>query len=279
MGESLAFDGELLAECGRVAPGSFSEAARRGEVGQHHGAAQLRGEVGQHRGAAQMRGEAPSSKLEREALIEAASRGHIEALSKAVAEVLTCFELGEVACAEEPAAREILTTTRDVTVVANLSGGLHAAIVFGFESTVARAFAARIAVFMFGEEVEAPIEDESELVRVALGEMASFTAIATLNSLGLPLEFTPPWFVEGKGVKVSATPRAARGLSVTTDLGGFDVAFAPGASLCQGAAPCEGAGPHEGAAGSGACRRGVVVAEETRHADYAELLEDIERIL
>jgi hypothetical protein len=159
----------------------------------------------------------------------------VEALSKAVGEVLACFGLGEVACAGVPGTMDASATTCDLTVVDRLSptgrGDLHGALVFGFEPTVARAFAARIADFMFDEPVEAAADEGSDLFRLTLIEMASFTMLATLSFLGLPPEPPEPRFVAGKGTKLSPAPRVARGFRVTTDLGAFELAFAPGAPL------------------------------------------------
>ncbi len=169
----------------------------------------------------------------------------VDALSKAVGEVLACFGLGEVACAEAPGTTDASATTCDLTVVDRLSptgrGDLHGALVFGFEPTVARAFAARIAEFMFDEPAEAVADEGSDLFRLTLSEVASFTALATLNALGLPPEVTEPRFVVGRGTKLSPTPRAAQGLRVTTDFGAFELAFAPGAPLGE---PSRGAPEH-----------------------------------
>ncbi|MHC5057859.1 MAG: hypothetical protein ACYTKD_24595 [Planctomycetota bacterium] len=175
------------------------------------------------------RGDAPASVSGRGAPAAPASREQVEALAKAVDEVLTCLGFGDVACTEMPGTANVAATPRHLTVIGRLSpagrGDLHDDLVFGFESTVARAFAGRIAVFMFGEPREAPADEEPGFIRFALGEMASFTLLATLNSLGLLPEPPQTRFVEGEGVELWPTPRAAKGLCVTTDAGAFEVAF------------------------------------------------------
>jgi len=192
-------------------------------------------------------------------------RGKTEAMSKAVAEILTSFGLDEVACAEEPGVRDVSVAASDLTVVANLHGDLRGAIVLGFDSSVARALAASIASFMFGEAVEISADDASEHIRGALGEMVSFTVLAMLNSLGIPPEFAAPRFVDGEGARLSPASCAASVSSVSTELGGFWVAFAPGASLCEDA---------EAGGAETAYRRKVVLAD-----DSSVMRKTIERVL
>ncbi len=213
MSESVPLGGDILAESSQAASVLLAKAARRDEASE--------------------------SESRCGALPVSASRVQVKALSRAVGEVLTCFGLGEVACAEVPGTTDASATMCDLTVVDRLSptgrGDLHGALVFGFEPTVARAFAARIADFMFDEPVEAVADEGSDLFRLTLSEMASFTVLATLSSLGLPPEPPAPRLVAGKGTKLWPAPRVARSLRVTTDLGAFEVVFAPGAPL--GGAP------------------------------------------
>jgi CheY-like chemotaxis protein/CheY-specific phosphatase CheX len=204
-----------------------------------------------------------------ESLAASAARPQIEALSKAIAEVLASFGLAEVVCAEEPGVRDVSVAASDLTVVANLHGDVHGAIVLGFDSSVAQALAAKIAAFMFGEAVEISDDEASEHIRGALGEMVSFTVLAMLNSLGIPPEFAAPHFVKSKGARLSPGSCAASVTSVSTELGGFWVAFAPGGALCE-----ETGGAGQGNAAQAAYRRRVVIAD-----DSSVMRKTIERVL
>ncbi len=179
------------------------------------------------------RDETPKSK--REALPAFTYRVQVEAITKAVGEVLECFGFDEVECAEVPNTTKVLGAKRGLTVMDRLTptgrGDLHGVLLFGFESAVAGAFAGRIASFMFDEEREVAGDEISDLVKLTLGEMASFTLLATLNSLGLPPEPVQPRFVDGEGTKLWPAPAGSNSLRVTTDVGAFEIAFvtaAPG---------------------------------------------------
>lgn len=164
----------------------------------------------------------------RNTLLEpAACRGQVAALSEAVARALSTFGVERAHCGEDSAG-ELAATTRDLTAVVNSQGELGAEVVFGFDSSAARALADKISAFMFGETFTAPAGEEEEHVRIALGEMVSFSLLATLNALGLAPEFGALTFVKGRGVKLCPAPKAARSFSVTTEIGEFEVGFAPG---------------------------------------------------
>jgi CheY-specific phosphatase CheX len=179
------------------------------------------------------------------ALLTPACRGQVEALSKAVAEVLITFGVGEALCGQDSVG-ELAATTRDLTAVVDSQGGLGAAVVFGFDSGVARAVAGKVLAFMFEEAETLPAGEEDELVRRALGEVVSFALLGSLNTLGLPPEFPAPRFVRGRGVGLLREPRAVRSFAVTTESGEFEVGLAPGASLSQGVGPPEEMGPGAG---------------------------------
>lgn len=185
------------------------------------------------------------------ALFTSACRGQIEALSKAVAEVLTTFGVEQASCGQD-SVRELAATTCDLTAVVDSQGGLGAAVVFGLDSGVARAVAGKVLAFMFEGAEAPPTGEEDEFVRRALGEVASFALLGTLNTLGLPPEFPPPRFVRGRGVRLLREPKAVRSFSITTESGEFEVGLAPGASLAPGAGP-----RGEAAVGTGRTAAGV----------------------
>ena len=185
-----------------------------------------------------------------DALLTPACRGQIEALSKAVAEVLTTFGIEQASCGQDSVC-ELAATTRDLTVVVDSQGGLGAAVAFGFDSGVARAVAGKVLAFMFEEAEALPASEEDELVRRALGEVASFALLGALNTLGLPPEFPAPRFVAGKGVGLLREPKAARSFTITTESGEFEVGFAPGVSLSRGTGPSGEADPGTGRAAAG----------------------------
>jgi CheY-specific phosphatase CheX len=159
--------------------------------------------------------------------------------------VLTTFGVGQASCGKG-SARELAATTRDLTVVVDSEGGLGAAVVFGFDSGVARAVAGKVLAFMFEGAEAFPAGEEDESVRRALGEMVSFALLGTLNALGLPPEFPVPRFVQGKGVGLLREPRAVRSFAITTESGEFEVGFAPGVSLSQDAGSRGEAAPGTG---------------------------------
>ncbi len=215
-----------------------------------------RGAASSPRRDLQARGEALSCNVGRasapgNAPFASACRGRVEALSKAVADVLTTFGVEQASCGQD-SVRELAATTRDLTVVVDSEGGLGAAVVFGFDSGVARAVAGKVLAFMFEGAEALPAGEEDESVRRALGEVVSFALLGTLNALGLPPEFPAPRFVQGKGVGLLREPRAVRSFTITTESGGFEVGFAPGASLALGAGP-----PGEAAHGTGRAAPGL----------------------
>jgi CheY-specific phosphatase CheX len=159
-----------------------------------------------------------------------AYRCRVEALSKAVADVLTTFGVEQASCGQD-FARDLAATTRDLTVAVDSEGGLGAAVVFGFESGVARAVAGKVLAFMFEGAEALPADEGDEPVRRALGEMVSFALLGTLNALGLPPEFPAPRFLQGRGVGLLREPRPIRSFAVTTESGEFEVGFAPGVTL------------------------------------------------
>jgi len=186
-----------------------------------------------------------------------ACRGNVDMLSKAIVEVLTTFDVGGAVCAEHSVG-ECLATTHDLTVVVNARESLDAAIILEFDRDAAMALARRMAAAMTGEEVEVTSNEEAEFVRGALGEVVNFTLLATLKALDLPPKVVAPRFVDGRGVTISAGPRALRRFSVETELGGFDVGYVPGAALCEGLDV-----PSEEKAGGPGSRGRVVVAEDS----------------
>ncbi len=190
-----------------------------------------------------------------------ACRERVEAFSKAVAEVLGAFDVGGVVCAEDHPG-ELLATTHDLTVLVNADEPLEAAIIFEFDRDVARSLARKIATAMAGEQVEVTSQEEAELVRGVLGEVVNFTLYAALSALGLPpmvaATAAAPQFADGKGVRLSAYPRAMRRFSVETELGSFGVGYVPGAALSE-----DLDAPSEQAEGGLRSRGTVVVADDS----------------
>jgi len=184
-----------------------------------------------------------------------ACRGKVEALSKAVAEVLVTFDIGSVACAEDHPGGP-LATAHDLTVLVDANEPLEATVIFGFDRDVAGALARKMATAMTGDKVEVRSDEEAEFMRGTLGEVLNFTMLGTFNELGLPPKVMAPRFVDGRGVRLFPNPRPSRFFSVETELGGFDVGYVPGAPLSEG--------PNSLFEEGGAVSRGkVVIADDS----------------
>lgn len=191
----------------------------------------------------------------------------ISALSEAIGEVFSGFGI-EPTTSGGVDVGEFTATTRDLTVIVDPKADLGGAVVFEFDSTAAGALACEIAASTVGETATPPAGEDAEFVAGVLAEMVNFTMFAVFKNLGLPPKFAAPRFVRGRGVSLSPTPRAKRGLTVSTGLGEFEVAFVPGAvQLLPDEATGTQARPRD-------YRRKVVVAD-----DSAVMRKTIERAL
>jgi CheY-like chemotaxis protein/tRNA A-37 threonylcarbamoyl transferase component Bud32 len=192
-----------------------------------------------------------------DALVASASRRQVEALSKSVPLILSHFGVEGARCGQDHV-DELAATRRDLTVVVDSRRALDAAIAFGFDTNVAEAVAAKMAAFMFGDALPPGAGEQDEFVRGTLGEMASFTLLATLNALSLPPEIAVPRLLRGRGVGLAAGTRAASSFLVATELGDIEVSLAP-ALEASGSPRLERDRDHDGAES----RRRVVVADDS----------------